>query len=152
LQVLVSENFRESVSLRTLPDLQARLAQLRSKLQPVFSRDTAMAGSRGVGPSAGHCAAVAAIVFDNLGGKLVSTIVQGESHWFNRFRLENEIYDVDITGDQWARPSIQVGKGGALYPGTRVRKSEELNEETLRRALKLAARAGISLSKLRRVA
>jgi hypothetical protein len=138
--------------LRTLADLQARLTELRSKLEQSFSRDTAMAGSRGTGPSAGHCAVVAAIVFDLLGGELVSTVVQGESHWFNRFQLDSETYDADITGDQWGRAAIQTARESTLYRGTRLRKPEELNEETLRRAFKLAARAGVPLSKLRRVA
>src|ERR1041384_3491139 len=125
---------------RTLEDLREQLAELRSKLDNAFSPDTAMAGSRGIGPSAGHCAAVAAIVFDHLGGDLVSTKVQDESHWFNRFRAGDEIYDADITGDQWGRDAVQTGKEGSLYPHTRVRRSEDLNEETLRRAMKLATR------------
>lgn len=129
--------------------LRQQLIQLRATLEKAFGPDTAMPGSRGRGVSGGQCAASAAIVYDKLGGCLVSTRVEDESHWFNRLRVGNTLLDVDITGDQWGRPAIQIADEGELYEGTRVRVPSELNSETLARARKLAARAGIELSNLK---
>lgn len=118
-----------SVCLSTL-----HLETIRAGLNAVFSDDTALAGSARSTPSAGHCAAVADIIFRQFGGELMSAKVNGESHWFNRIQLDGEIADVDLTGDQFGRSSVQVGPAGGLYLGTRVRTEEELNEETLQRA------------------
>jgi hypothetical protein len=138
--------------ITTVTDLRTELTRLRAELEKAFGPDTAMPGSRGRGVSGGQCAAVAVIVYDKLGGSLVSTTVEGESHWFNRFRIGDATYDADITGDQWERPRIQIADRDRLYASTRVRRSDELNEETLRRAATLANRAGIEAPKVRRIA
>jgi len=77
-----------------------------------------------------------------LGGEMVSAKVQGLSHWFNRFRVKEALFDADITGDQFGRPVLQIAPEGELYADTRVRRPEHLNEETLKRARLLAERAG----------
>lgn len=125
-------------------DLLTGLAEsLREQLAPAFSVQTAQPGTQGNTASAGHCAAVAAIVACSLGGQLVSTYVQGASHWFNRFGVGESQIEVDLTGDQFGRSAIQIGNSGELYGTVRVRSFDELNLETLRRARLLAERAGL---------
>jgi hypothetical protein len=123
----------------------AELERLRATLEPAFSRETASPETSAVGkpPSAGHCAAVAAIVWQRLGGELVSARVQGESHWFNRVKIGERVIDVDLTGDQFGLPVVRVGEPGRLHPGTRVRMPSELRDETIQRAILLARKAGL---------
>lgn len=119
------------------------LKELRRRLDAAFRPDTASQGFPGTMPSTGHCAAVAAIVHELLGGEMISTLVQGHSHWINRIELNGQTIDADLTGDQFGRPPIQIGQPGELYPGLRVRASVELTPETLDRARLLAERAGL---------
>lgn len=93
--------------------------------------------------STGHCAAVAIIVHELLGGEMVSTLVEGHSHWLNRLRAGEKPMDVDLTGDQFGRPFLQIADAGALYADTRVRMRAELSEETLARTRLLAERADL---------
>lgn len=102
-----------------------------------FAPDTALPGSKAFPPSAGHCAVVAYIVRKRLGGDLVSAIVDGQSHWFNRI---NEI-DCDITADQFGMSAVRVAPAGDLYPGTLVRSGFDLDRGTLNRAHLLADRS-----------
>jgi len=76
------------------------------------------------------------------GGSLVSTSIKGMSHWFNGIRVDDQPLDVDITGDQFGYPAIQFKPREELYPYTRERPLDELNDEALRRATLLARRAG----------
>jgi hypothetical protein len=121
--------------------VRLKAEQIRSALEPVFSADTAVPGSSGCVPSAGHCAAVAALVRRRLGGWLVSAVVGNESHWFNRVRAGNRLIDLDLAGDQFGRAPIQIATCGHLYKGTRVRRPHELLPETLARAERLEKRA-----------
>lgn len=114
--------------------LRTGLIELRAQLENVFSSATAWNGQQSDVPSSGHCAAAAAIVWERLGGSLVSAKVNGISHWFNRIQLGDQFLDVDITGDQFGYPAIQIKSVEELYPYTRERSSDELNDETLRRA------------------
>ena len=111
--------------------------ELRKALEAVFSPDTAVPGSKTNPPSSGHCAAVALIVQALFGGQLVSTRLEGQSHWFNRI----DDVDVDLTGDQFGYPPVQVGPN--IYPETRVRTEDEVRMETFIRAFRLAGKAGI---------
>ncbi|GIV86045.1 MAG: hypothetical protein KatS3mg054_0074 [Chloroflexus sp.] len=122
-----------------------RLVSLRHALEKAFAPDTAVPGtaSEGRPPSAGHCAAVSYLVWRELGGEMVSAMVQGQSHWFNRLRIGNVIVDVDLTGDQFGFAPISIAMAGKLYPGTRVRNYSDLKPETIQRAETLAGRAGI---------
>jgi len=122
--------------------LRAELSELRARLDKSFSPDTALNGLQSDVPSAGHCAAAAAIVWETLGGSLVSTNIGGMSHWFNRIQVDNQLLDLDITGDQFGYPAVQIKPAEELYPYTRERSPDELNDETLHRAALLARRAG----------
>jgi hypothetical protein len=124
----------------SLPELCTLVTPLRKSFESAFSPDTAAPGFAGTAPSSGHCAAVALILYENLGGKLVSAKVDGQSHWFNRFYVGEDDVDVDLTGDQFERPPIQIAQPGALYPGTRERSIGEVNDETRNRASKLRER------------
>ena len=119
-------------------------AQLRVTLVRAFSSDTAAPGTVSRVPSAGHCAAVAAVVRAEFGGDFLSTVVGGQSHWFNRIHVGGRSFDVDLTGDQFGLDEIRVARAGELFPSSRVRTVEQLNDETLRRARLLAVRSGIS--------
>ena len=125
-----------------LGKLQQTLADLRGRLEQAFSLDTAAPGFAGYAQSAGHCAAVSVIVSKLLGAAMVSTKIQGQSHWFNRITIGTEQYDLDITGDQYGFPPVQCARAEKLYPATKVRSQEEVNAETLQRARLLATRAG----------
>jgi hypothetical protein len=121
--------------------VRSQAEQIRSALEPAFSAETALPGSNRWIPSAGHCAAVAAIVRRQLGGWLVSAVVGHETHWFNRLRAGKRLIDVDLTGDQFGRAPIQIATFGRLYHGTRVRRPSELLPETLARSEKLEQRS-----------
>jgi len=120
--------------------------QLRSALESAFSPETSFPGAHTDVASSGHCAAVAAIVRRRLGGWLVSATVENHSHWFNRLKAGKQFVDVDLTGDQFGRAPIQIAKFGCLYPGTRVRRPQELQAETLTRSELLEQRAQSRLS------
>jgi hypothetical protein len=124
-----------------LPDLNARLSNLRNSLDAAFSSGTAMPGFVGKTLSSGHCAAVSLVINELFGGELVSSTVEGQSHWFNRLEADGNIVDVDATGDQFGLPKVQIGIAGTLYSRTRVRRRDEANHETIERAIQLAERA-----------
>jgi hypothetical protein len=124
-------------------ELRNRIASIRGALEPAFASDTAVDQMSGPVPSAGHCAAVAVLVSELLGGTLVSATVNGQSHWFNRVPTGSGVVDVDVTGDQFGLEPIRIGTAGSLYEDTRARTREEVHEETFARAAKLGARAGL---------
>src|SRR5207245_1002509 len=99
---LRTEEALVTMSQRTkypLSELREAASSLRLRLEGVFALDTAVLGAKGDSSSAGHCAAVAAVVQEVLGGRLVSAKVEGESHWFNRLPGVDATHDVDLTGD-----------------------------------------------------
>src|SRR5438105_1385155 len=127
--------------MRSALDRDALLRQIREirwRVEPHFQPDTAAQGFAGTSPSTGHCAAVATIVHEQLGGDFVSAIVDGASHWFNRFTTSIGTLDIDVTADQFGKRPIEVAEAGKLHVGTRIRVFSELNRETLQRALLLA--------------
>jgi hypothetical protein len=124
--------------------LLQQIAALRRQIEPEFRPDTAARGFTGTAPSTGHCAAVALIVQKSFGGEFVSAIVEGGSHWFNRIETVSGQLDVDLTGDQFGRKSIETAAADMLFEGTRVRHFGDLNAETLQRALLLARRSGLT--------
>jgi hypothetical protein len=131
------------MTFQSLEELFAEVQQLRRRLEPAFGPETSYSRSEHRVPSSGHCGAVSAIVYSQYGGVLLSTNVDSHSHWFNRLLVGDHWIDVDITGDQFGLPSVQVGPSGSLYRGSRVRQPSELNAETRHRALALASKAGI---------
>lgn len=120
--------------------LYAKLAEIRKALEPAWSGATGFVEPWPLAPrSAGQCAVSAAIVKSMLGGTFLSAPKGPISHWFNRV----DGYDVDITGDQFGVPAIQITDTPyGLYECTRER-LEGLNEETLKRAILLARQAGL---------
>jgi hypothetical protein len=117
------------------------VTQLRVSLEGAFSPDTAAPGFAGSPPSRGHCAVVALIMHDLYGGELLRTRVKGEEHWLNRVHVAGVSYDVDLTGDQFGLPTVQVEFAGKLYEVERVDAAREILAETVVRAIQLAARA-----------
>jgi hypothetical protein len=67
--------------------------------------------------------------------------VKGEEHWLNRVQVAGDSYDVDLTGDQFGFPTVQVKCAGELYDVERVDAARELLAETVSRAIQLAGRA-----------
>jgi len=129
-----------------LTTLVADVKLLRQQLEQGFSAETAAPGYDNKGTfTAGQCAAAAIIVYKAIGGEFVSSSAPGISHWFNRIVVNGEAFDVDLTGDQFDRPPVQVEKAGSLYPGTRVRAFDEIDHETLNRGRRLAAGVGTLL-------
>ncbi len=129
----------------SLPDARSIadfLRQLRARLEVAFSPETAAPGFKPSTPSAGHCALVAMIVQQCLGGQLVSAKVGGISHWYNRLVAREGAVEIDLTGDQFGFPAIQVSLS-ELYPQSRARESSDLLAETLTRARKFAENAGL---------
>lgn len=124
-------------------DLQkATLLQFRAQLEKSFSSDTAVNTFESAVPSAGHCAVAAVILWKTVGDALVSANVNESSHWFNRIQINNQLFDCDVTGDQFGFPTVQIKPAEELYPCTRERSPDELSEDTLRRAVLLARRSG----------
>ena len=128
----------------SLKELRREAKRLRRRLEMSFTPETALANNNSVVASAGQCAAVAVIVFNKFGGLFVSASIDGSSHWFNRVRVGATLVDVDLTGDQFGRPSVQIGVAGSLYMGERLRDFNDLKRETLARANKLAMKAGLA--------
>jgi hypothetical protein len=119
---------------------------LRQRLDPHFAPETALPGTQ-ARSSAGHCAAVALIFYEEFGGEFVSAIVNSSSHWFNRISSNGMLLDVDLTGDQFGFPAVRAAPAETLFPATRVRRFTEVCDETLTRAARLASRAGLSRAK-----
>ncbi len=128
-----------------ITEIVSELERLRVTLEAAFSPETAAPGTETAGrpPSVGQCAVVSIIVRDRFGGEFVSTTVQGQSHWFNRLNIGGRVIDVDLTGDQFGLQAVRFGEPGGLWPGTRTRTPHELREETVRRAIRLAEKAGL---------
>lgn len=124
-----------------LGHLYRRMLDLRSRLERGFTPETAAEAFEGFGPSTGQCAATALVAHEVLGGELVSASVHDQSHWFNRVWFSNRWWDVDLTGDQFGYPSVQIVEADRLYSGSKLREASEVNGETLRRAVTLAERA-----------
>ena len=130
------------LAIKRSADLMPTLVMLRRRLEPAFSPSTAAPGFSGSAPSSGHCAAVSAILSKLIGATMVSTRIADQSHWFNRIRVGDRDYDIDLTGDQYGLEAVRVADANALHAETRVRSEQDLNAETLDRARRLAANAG----------
>lgn len=114
-------------------NLKEKLGFFREAFEKAWCDETALPGSLSDAISCGQCASTSIVLQQFLGGELVSTKVDGISHWFNRIKYTKE-YDVDITGDQFGRPAIQIAAPGLLYPSSRIRHEYEINSETIARA------------------
>ena len=91
--------------------LKGQLQQIRDAMEPVFSCETVFGTCREEAPSAGHCFMAALAVQDILGGKIMFGEVKfdGEpiAHYWNKVGD----WEVDITGDQFRQPEVQLKKG-----------------------------------------
>lgn len=94
---------------------------LRALLEPAFCGETSFSGDAYRGGSDGHCAAVALLVWAMFGGDMQSTTHEGVSHWFNRVKYLGEWYDMDLTGDQFGLPPVQITPAGDMYSNPRTR-------------------------------
>ena len=122
---------------------KVQVQNLRKCLEPVFTSDTGRHSEEVVIPSTGHCAAVALIANIMFKGQLISATVQKESHWFNRIEIDGLWYDVDLTGDQFGFPPVQIKTAQRLYGKSKVRSWKEVTWETAVRAYILAERADL---------
>ncbi len=111
----------------------------RKAFEKHFDEKLALAGETLTTRSSGHCAIVAVIIHRLSGGALVSTETNGQSHWWNRFTwtdaVETLTVDVDLTGDQFGFPEVNVSVNQELYPDSKVRVLSELKPETWTRAM-----------------
>lgn len=120
----------------TVEDFEDEMRILRWALKQSWTEETKHPSTTSDIPSAGQCVVTAVFIYFAFGGELVSAIVNGESHWFNRFYIGADEYDVDLTGDQFGFKPIQIKEAGLLYGNSRVRRIGEVNMETLLRAYK----------------
>jgi len=75
------------------------------------------------------------------GAVLLSTYIDGESHWYNRIDLPEGPVELDLTGDQFGFPAVQVSEAQeTLYGQARQRTLSEANAETTARSLLLERR------------
>ena len=86
------------------------LSDLTNTLRDVYAADTSADPAHWTpqNPTFGHCAVVAAIVQDHLGGTLLRTTVDEASHYFNRLPDGTE---VDLTRDQfrvWSPTAVET--------------------------------------------
>lgn len=122
-----------------LSELYLAARELRRRLEPHFCQKLARPGTLPTGvPSKGMCGAVSVAVCYELGAEMVSTTVNGESHWFNRLYG----FDFDLTADQFGMEPVAVAPANELHGPARQRVSTEVADETLARAAKLLALAG----------
>ena len=91
-------------------DVRLKAKQIRSALEPAFSADTALPGSNRRVSSAGHCAAVAAIVRRRLGGWLVTTTRRICLRIVNSPKHRVDLFDpvVDTVADPFADPEQRI--------------------------------------------
>jgi len=120
------------------------ISEFRTMLK--FSPDTAYPGSSMQTPSSGHCAVVSYLVHLEFGFDMVSAMVSHDggqvSHWFNRNKGA-WLFDVDLTSDQFGKEKVLYSTKEELYPNSKIRKVEDLSEETKQRAKLLAQRSNL---------
>jgi hypothetical protein len=131
-----------------------RLAQdARETLKTAFGPDTAYDATEysrsvaaGGSVTKGHSYSVAVVAWAQFDCDIVSGMAHGERHaWFRAYVRGNKAFDVDLTGDQFGLPEVQVVEAGRLYVGrATVRGIEAIRPPLLRRAERLAMRAGLT--------
>ena len=129
---------------KTPTEVKALLQPLRHALEDVFSCSTAFGDCSKDRPSTGHCFLVSLFVNDILGGEIVTSTVRDIPHYWCRVPVPNanggdsgKFMDVDLTGDQFFLPAVQV-KRGALYPKATVfdrQPGERLNQPENRKVM-----------------
>lgn len=92
------------------------LFALRKSFEKAFHQDTAYKQQAGKTPSHGHCAIVAELVRQRLGGKIFACNVDGQPHRYNHI----EGLWVDLTADQFGLPQVCISST-PIYEGCRHR-------------------------------
>jgi len=87
--------------------LRKELNKVRKAMDKVFSCDTAFGTCNNNSMSSGHCMLASLIVQDMYGGKIMSGQIGGIPHYWNKLCH----MEVDLTGDQFKKPKIQIKKG-----------------------------------------
>lgn len=124
--------------------LTRMLVTVRDQVAAAFGPETAAPGFVGPVPSCGQCAVTAIVLRELIGGELLRTQVAGDEHWLNRVSLQHGTYDIDLTGDQFGLPAIQLAPAGQLYAMEKIAADREITAETINRAICLANRAQLS--------
>ena len=96
-------------------NLKKELQTIREAMDNVFACDTAFGDCNNNSMASGHCMLSALILQDLYGGQIKSGKIDGVPHYWNRLCH----VDVDLTGDQFGKPAIQIKKG-SLYPDSFV--------------------------------
>lgn len=86
--------------------LRKELNTIRKAMDKIFSCNTAFGTCNNNSMASGHCMLSALIIQDMYGGKIISGAVDGIPHYWNRLCH----LDVDLTGDQFRKPKIQIKK------------------------------------------
>ena len=90
--------------------LKKELEDLRAAMDIVFACDTAFGDCNNNSMSSGHCMLASLIVQDMYGGQIKGGTINGVPHYWNSLCH----YEIDLTGDQFKKPAIQIKKGN-LY-------------------------------------
>jgi len=116
-------------------ELSGLLHPLREAMDETFSCDTTWGDCRLEAPSAGHCFVASMVVQDLFGGCIVFGEVDDTSHYWNKIGG----LEVDVTGDQFRQPEVQVKKGQIRPSKTLFRREpqERLSLGTNREVMKL---------------
>ena len=122
-------------------ELEEEMHLLRNLFDRVFSPETALPGSAKTPASSGHCAAVSYLLWAATEAGLVSTRDLAVSHWFNRFKVKHETFDVDLTGDQFGYDPVRVAPSGSFHYLISPRNEYQIDEETHNRSLLLISRS-----------
>ena len=109
------------------PDLRKELNSIRKAMDKVFSCDTAFGTCNKNSMSSGHCMLSALIVQDMYGGKVMSGSIDGIPHYWNKVCH----MEVDLTGDQFKKPKVQIRKGELYSDGFEFNRDpfESLNQD-----------------------
>jgi len=74
---------------------------------------------------------------------MISTYIDGISHWFNEVFIDGVRYQFDLTADQFDLDKVIVGTS-PIHGEYRVRSLEDVNQETFFRTALLADKMGLS--------
>lgn len=115
----------------------------RASLEPHFSGDPTASDFETTALSTGHCAAVAFLLCCFYEMELVYCKVDDQTHFINRIALDEEVWYVDLTGDQFGLPAVNILKEEELQC-TQYRHIQKapltiLSDMSLIRSLELAA-------------
>lgn len=101
--------------------LRSELKSLREAMDTVFACDTAFGDCNNNAMSSGHCMLSSLIVQDMFGGDIKAGEIGGVPHYWNKVCH----YEVDLTGDQFKKPKIQIRTGDNKLYGQGYRFNRE---------------------------